>query len=94
MSEISKAITTLTVQPIEALSDQSTWELQNIQVAYRLNEKKNNLQWSQVVKMFLKGKGKLCHLFSTRPKQSDPKIPELGRGQFHDYVMAVEFDAT
>ena len=40
MSEISKAITTLTVQPIEALSDQSTWELQNIQVAYRLNEKK------------------------------------------------------
>ena len=39
MSEISKAITTLTVQPIEAPLDQSTGELQNIQVAYQLNEK-------------------------------------------------------
>ncbi|RVW86473.1 hypothetical protein CK203_042172 [Vitis vinifera] len=34
----------------------------------------NRIEWSQVVKMFLKGKGKLSHLFSTGPKQSDPKF--------------------
>ena len=46
----------------------STTELQNIQAAYRLNGK-NYLKWSQLVRMFLKGKGKLGHLLKTGPEK-------------------------
>ena len=48
----------------------SSGELQNVQVAYRLNGK-NYLKWSQLIKTFLKGKGKLSHLLGTGPKDSD-----------------------
>ncbi|XP_071919974.1 uncharacterized protein [Coffea arabica] len=44
----------------------STIELQNIQTAYRLNGK-NYLKWSQLVRTFLKGKGKLGHLLEIAP---------------------------
>ncbi|KAK8369238.1 hypothetical protein V6Z12_A01G098600 [Gossypium hirsutum] len=48
-------------------------EFQNIKVAYRLNGK-NYLKWSQLVRTFLKGRGKLSHLLGTRPKEGDPKF--------------------
>ncbi|KAK8317878.1 hypothetical protein V6Z12_A13G138500 [Gossypium hirsutum] len=48
-------------------------EFQNIQVAYRLNGK-NYLKWSQLVRTFLKGRGKLSHLLGTGPKEGDPKF--------------------
>ena len=47
-----------------------TEELQNIQVAYRLNGK-NYLKWSKLARTFLKGRGKLSHLLGTRPKKGD-----------------------
>lgn len=42
----------------------STGDLQHIQAAYRLN-RKNYLKYSQLVRTFLEGKGKLSHLLST-----------------------------
>ncbi|KAK3014800.1 hypothetical protein RJ639_009131 [Escallonia herrerae] len=38
---------------------------------FRLNGK-NYMKWSQLVRTFLKGKGKLSHLFGTGPKKGDP----------------------
>lgn len=35
---------------------------------------KNYLQWAQIVRTFLKGKGKLSHLEGTGPRQGDPKF--------------------
>ena len=49
----------------------SSGELQNIQAAYRLNGR-NYLEWSQSIRTFLKGKGKLTHLLGTKPKKDDP----------------------
>lgn len=46
-------------------------ELQNLQVAYRLNGK-NYFKWSQLIRTLLKGKGKLNHLLGTGPKETDP----------------------
>ena len=51
----------------------ATGELQNIQAAYRLNGK-NYFKWSQLVRMFLKGRGKLSHFLGTGPKKGDPKF--------------------
>ncbi|KAL5854359.1 hypothetical protein ACOSQ3_004177 [Xanthoceras sorbifolium] len=48
-------------------------ELQNIQTSYRLNVK-NYLKWSQMVRTFLKGKGKLSHLLGTGPQEGDLKF--------------------
>ncbi|KAI9160081.1 hypothetical protein LWI28_004924 [Acer negundo] len=48
-------------------------EMQNLQAAYRINGK-NYLKWSQVVRTFRKGKGKVSHLFGTRPAEKDPKF--------------------
>ncbi|XP_071939839.1 uncharacterized protein [Coffea arabica] len=50
----------------EEQSTRNTTELQNIQAAYRLNGK-NYLKWSQLVRTFLKGKGKLSHLLEIAP---------------------------
>ncbi|GMP34630.1 hypothetical protein CsSME_00007420 [Camellia sinensis var. sinensis] len=36
----------------------------------------NYLKWSQFVRTFLKGKGKLSHLLGTGPKPEDPKFTE------------------
>ena len=46
-------------------------ELPIIQAAYRLSGK-NYLKWSQLIKTFLKGKGKLSHLEGTGPQKEDP----------------------
>ena len=74
MSESSEATNVLAMQSAENQSNQSTEELQNHQAAYRLNGK-NYLQWSQIVKTFLKGKGKLSYLLDKGPMQDDPKFP-------------------
>ncbi|KAK8574583.1 hypothetical protein V6N12_062273 [Hibiscus sabdariffa] len=50
----------------------STGDLQNIQLAYRLNGI-NYLKWSLLVRTFLKGRGKINHLLGTGPKEGDPK---------------------
>ena len=49
----------------------SRGELQNLQAAYRLNGK-NYLKWFQLIRTFLKGKGKLSHLLGTGSKEGDP----------------------
>lgn len=58
---------------VEHSSTVSTGDLQNIQASYRLNGK-NYLKWSQLVRTFLKGKGKLGHLLGTGPSKEDPKF--------------------
>ncbi|KAL5548948.1 hypothetical protein UlMin_004179 [Ulmus minor] len=49
---------------------QGSNELQNIQTTYRLTGK-NYLKWSQLVRTFLKGKGKLSHLIGTGPQKDE-----------------------
>ena len=49
----------------------SSGELQNVQSTYELNGK-NYLKWSQLIKTFLKGKGKINYLLGTGPKKGDP----------------------
>ncbi|GAV76366.1 LOW QUALITY PROTEIN: UBN2_3 domain-containing protein, partial [Cephalotus follicularis] len=50
-----------------------TGDLQSIRATYRLNEK-NYLKWSQFVKTYLKGKGRLSHLLGIGPKPGDPEF--------------------
>ena len=42
-------------------------------MAYQLNGN-NYLKWSQLVRTFLKGKGKLSHLLGKGPSKDDPKF--------------------
>ena len=70
MSKTFEATNIPAVQPIEGLPNQSNGELQSIHTTYWLNWK-NYLQWSQIVKTFLKGKRKMNHLLGTGPEQSD-----------------------
>lgn len=69
-----KASSTSTISLAPSLEDESqakgTAELQNMQPAYRLNGR-NYLKWSQLVRTFLKGKGKLQHLLGTGPKKGE-----------------------
>ncbi|KAL5549794.1 hypothetical protein UlMin_005025 [Ulmus minor] len=53
-----------------AVANQGSNELQNIQTAYRLTGK-NYLKWCQLVRTFLKGKGKLSHLIGTGPQKDE-----------------------
>ncbi|RVW23388.1 Retrovirus-related Pol polyprotein from transposon TNT 1-94 [Vitis vinifera] len=69
MSEIAE--TTATAQLEEIIRPQHSGELQNIQAAYKLNGK-NYLKWSQLIRIVLKGKGKINHLMGTGPKLGDP----------------------
>ena len=71
MSEVVE--TTTTAQSEEIVRSQQPGELQNIQVAYRLDGK-NYLKWSQLVRTVLKGKGKINHLMGTGPKLGDPCV--------------------
>lgn len=48
----------------------SLGELQSIQPAYRSMGKKK-LKWSQLVRIVLKGKGKLSYLMGADPKKGD-----------------------
>ena len=69
MSEIAE--TTATAQLEEIIRPQHSGELQNIQAAYKSNGK-NYLKWSQLIRIVLKGKGKINHLMGTGPKLGDP----------------------
>ncbi|KAI3470208.1 hypothetical protein Pfo_026871 [Paulownia fortunei] len=69
MSEVTQT----SFQSKESIVQQVPGDLQNIQAAYRLNGT-NYLKWSQLVRTFLKGKGKLSHLLGTGPKKGDPKF--------------------
>jgi len=51
----------------------SSGELQSINAVYRLNGR-NYLQWSQIVRMLLKGKGKISHLDGTGLSSDDLKF--------------------
>ena len=62
-----------TAQSEEIVRSQQPGELQNIQAAYRLDGK-NYLKWSQLVRIVLKGKGKIIHLMGTGPKPGDPRF--------------------
>jgi len=52
---------------------QISGEFQSLQSSYRLNGR-NYLKWSQIVKTFLKGKGKINHLMDNPPSPKDPKF--------------------
>ena len=67
------AETKTTSQSEENTSHHSNSDLQNIRSTYRLNGK-HYLKWSQLVQIYLKGKGKLSHLLGTEPKKGDPKF--------------------
>lgn len=54
-------------------SVQKTGELQSIRASYRLNGK-NYLKWSQFVRTYLKGRGRLSHLLTSGPNKKDPKF--------------------
>ncbi|KAG2717326.1 hypothetical protein I3760_03G170300 [Carya illinoinensis] len=69
MTEIK--VSNTMAQSEDTFSHQSFGDLQNIQAAYRLNEK-NYLKWSQFIRTYLKGKGKLSHLLGTELKEGDP----------------------
>ena len=71
MSEV--AATTTTTQSEKIVQSQQPRELQNIQVAYRLDGK-NYLKWSQLVRTMLKRKGEISHLMRTGPKPGDPRF--------------------
>ena len=71
MSEVVE--TTNTTQSEEIVRSQQLEELQNIQVAYRLDGK-FYLKWSQLIRIVLKGKGKINHLMGTGPKPGDPRF--------------------
>ena len=60
-----------TAQSEKIVRSQQPGELQNIQVASRLDGK-NYLKWSQLVRTVLKGKGKIGHRMGTGPKLGDP----------------------
>ncbi|KAF5454932.1 hypothetical protein F2P56_024561 [Juglans regia] len=70
MSEIK--VSNTMAQSEDTISHQSSGDLQNIQAAYRLNGK-NYLKWSQFIRTYLKGKGKLSHLLGTGPKEGNPR---------------------
>ncbi|KAG0455167.1 hypothetical protein HPP92_024459 [Vanilla planifolia] len=53
-----------TNHPEEMNSAQKTGELQNVRASNRLNGK-NYLKWSQFIRAYLKGKGRLSHLLGT-----------------------------
>ena len=65
-------------------------DLPSLQVAYWLNSK-NYLKWSQLIRTFLKGKGKLSHLEETGPKDRESGVYSMGRRGFPSDVMDMEF---
>ncbi|CBI26263.3 unnamed protein product, partial [Vitis vinifera] len=54
----------ISVHSDEVNSNEMTGDLQNVRANYKLNEK-NYLKWSQFIKTYLKGKGRLNHILET-----------------------------
>ncbi|XP_052199312.1 uncharacterized protein LOC127806213 [Diospyros lotus] len=71
MSEISR--TKPVALLVEASTLHSNGELQNMNPLYQLDGR-NYLQWSQIVKTFLKGRGKISHLNGSDPSNEDLKF--------------------
>ena len=73
MFEISKATPTMTFVESYPSDQQSIGvsDLPGMHPSYRVNGR-NFLQWSQLVRTFLKGRGMLGHLIGTPPKDLDP----------------------
>ena len=65
----------ISVHSDEVNSNEMTGDLQNVRVNYKLNEKKY-LKWSQFIKTYLKGKGRLNHILETCPKKGDPTFEQ------------------
>ena len=72
MSSSATSTGVIVLAPVSTISTSSTNELPPIHSVYRLDGK-NYLKWSQLVRMYLKGRGKLNHLLATCPTQGDPK---------------------
>ncbi|XP_056159465.1 uncharacterized protein LOC130135111 [Syzygium oleosum] len=72
MEDSGKAISNQTGSSLQDLSNSSIGDFPNMK-EYRLDGK-NYLQWAQIVRTFLKGKGKLSHLEGIGPEKSDPKF--------------------
>ncbi|XP_039120841.1 uncharacterized protein LOC120257437 [Dioscorea cayenensis subsp. rotundata] len=72
MSEVSGNFNNLqSASSMEA--SQLSGELHNLNTTYHLDGR-NYLQWSQLVKTFLKGRGKISLLTRDSPKENDPKF--------------------
>ena len=71
MSGVTETTTTAQSQSEEVIRSQQPGELQNIHATYRLNGR-NYLKWSQLVRIILKGKGKIGHIMGTGPGKKDP----------------------
>ena len=69
---MADAISATSAAPTSSIEEnqmvRNNMEFQSIQSAYRLNGK-NYLKWSQLVRTFLKGKGKIGHLLGTGPEK-------------------------
>ena len=69
---MSTSQTTVTSSPSEEPNSiQKFGELLNIRASNRLNGK-NYLKWSQIVRTYLKGKGRINHLLRPGPAKEDP----------------------
>ncbi|KAG8373611.1 hypothetical protein BUALT_Bualt11G0042300 [Buddleja alternifolia] len=73
MSEVSEKTpsSTKVAAPFEQSTNNASSELQGMHYSYRLDGQ-NYLQWSQLVRTFLKGRGKIAHLTGPVPQTSDP----------------------
>ena len=73
MSEISKATPTMTTAESNPSNQQPTGavDLPGMHHSYWLDGR-NYLRWAQLVRTFLKGRGKIGHLTGPTPKDSDP----------------------
>ncbi|KAG8391091.1 hypothetical protein BUALT_Bualt01G0151800 [Buddleja alternifolia] len=73
MSEVSEKTpsSTKNAAPFEQSTNNASNELQGMHYSYRLDEQ-NYRKWSQLVKAFLKGRGKIAHLTGPVPQTSDP----------------------
>ena len=75
MSEISETASPMSTREVISIEPStggtSSDELPGMHQSYRLDGE-NYLQWSQLVRTFLKGRGKISHLTRLAPKASDP----------------------
>ena len=87
---ISETIVSSNTNPSEeSNSVQKTGDLQIIRASYRLNGK-NYLKWSQFVRTYLKGKGRISHLLGTGPAKDDPMFEAWDE---HDSMMSWLWDS-
>ena len=75
ISEITPAMTSEETNTVDTpMGGLPIDDLLGMHQSYRLDGR-NYVQWAQLVKTFLKGRGKLHHLTDPGPKASDSKFP-------------------